>query len=56
MPKYHIVSEPDPGAEHCELRRANLDLGKARLVMAIDSEDLSWETRRELIPFDIDRH
>ncbi|WP_412075428.1 hypothetical protein ACLF6K_05775 [Streptomyces xanthophaeus] len=56
MPKYHIVSEPDPGAEHREPRRANLGLGKDRLVKAIDSEDPSWVTRPELIPFDIDRH
>ncbi|MER6367184.1 hypothetical protein ABT255_02190 [Streptomyces mirabilis] len=51
MPKYCIVSEPDPGAEHREPRRANLCLGKARLVTVIDSEDLFWATRRELISF-----
>ncbi|MFG3403768.1 hypothetical protein [Streptomyces sp. NPDC048142] len=51
MPKYRIVSEPEPGAEHREPRRASLCLGKARLVMVIDSEDLFWATRCELIAF-----
>ncbi|MEV0443582.1 hypothetical protein AB0I84_23410 [Streptomyces spectabilis] len=51
MPEYRIVSETDPGAEHREPRRANLCLGKARLVTVIDSEDLFWATRRELISF-----
>jgi len=49
MPKYRIVSEPGPGAEHRGPRRANLCLGKARLVTLIDSEDQFWATRRELI-------
>lgn len=56
MPKYRIVSEPGPGAEHREPRRANLCLGKARLVTVIDSEDLFWATRRELISFGNDLH
>lgn len=51
MPEYRIVSDPDPGAEHREPRRANLCLGKARLVTVIDSEDLFWATRRVLISF-----
>ncbi|MEU0030680.1 hypothetical protein [Streptomyces sp. NPDC006335] len=51
MPKYCIISEPDPGAEHREHRRANPFLGKARLVTVIDSEDLFWATRREPISF-----
>lgn len=56
MPKYRIVSEPDPGAEHRGPRRANLCLGKARLVAVIDSEDLFWATRHELISFNNDLH
>ncbi|MDW6058003.1 hypothetical protein SAZ11_07865 [Streptomyces sp. FXJ1.4098] len=56
MPKCRIVSEPDPGAEHREPRRANLCLGKARLVTVIDSDDLFWATRRELISFSNDLH
>lgn len=57
MPTYRIVSEPDPGAEHREPRRANLCLGKARLVTLIDSGDLFWATtRRELISFSNDLH
>lgn len=56
MPKYRIVSEPEPGAEHREPRRANLCLGKARLVTVIDSEDLACATRRELIAFGNDLH
>ncbi|MFC8125529.1 hypothetical protein [Streptomyces sp. NPDC057302] len=62
MPKYCIVSEPEPepepepGAEHREPRRANLCLGKARLVTVIDPEDLFWATRRELISFGNDLH
>jgi hypothetical protein len=56
MPKYRIVSDPDPGAEHREPRRANMCLGKARLVTVIDSEDLFWRTRRELISFGHDLH
>ncbi|MGW1783880.1 hypothetical protein ACWCQQ_32910 [Streptomyces sp. NPDC002143] len=56
MPKYRIVSEPDPGAEHLEPRRANLCFGKARLVTVIDSEDLFWAARRELISFGKDLH
>lgn len=46
MPKYRIVSEPDPGAEHREPRRVNLCLGTV-----IGSEELFWATRRELISF-----
>ncbi|MFJ2778109.1 hypothetical protein [Kitasatospora sp. NPDC087315] len=56
MLKYRIVSEPDPGAEHREPRRANLCLGTARLVTVIDSEDLFWATGRELTPFGNDPH
>ncbi|MET9656375.1 MULTISPECIES: hypothetical protein [unclassified Streptomyces] len=56
MPEYRIVSDPDPGAEHREPRRANLCLGKARLLTVIDSEDLFWATRRELISFGNDLH
>ncbi|MFC4506611.1 MULTISPECIES: hypothetical protein [Streptomyces] len=56
MPKYRIVSEPRPGAEHRKPRRANLCPGKARLVTVIDSEDLFWATRRELISFGNDLH
>ncbi|MFJ4622181.1 hypothetical protein [Streptomyces sp. NPDC088812] len=56
MPKYCVVSEPDIGAEHREPRRANLCLGKACLVTVIDSEDLFWATRRELISFGNDPH
>ncbi|MCT9105291.1 hypothetical protein [Streptomyces mirabilis] len=56
MLKYRVVSEPDPGAEHREPRRANLCLGKTRLVTVIDSEDLLWATRRELISFGNDLH
>lgn len=56
MPKYRIVSELDFGAEHREPRRANLCLGKTRLVTVIDSEDLFWATRRELISFGNDLH
>ncbi|MFF8918084.1 hypothetical protein ACF08M_33460 [Streptomyces sp. NPDC015032] len=56
MPKYRIVSEPDPDTEHREPRRANLCTGKARPVTVIDSEDLSWATGRELISFSNDLH
>ncbi|WP_171059892.1 hypothetical protein [Streptomyces montanus] len=56
MLKYRIVSDPDPGAEHREPRRANLCLGKDRLVTVLDSEDLFWATRRELISFGNDLH
>ncbi|MEV7952996.1 hypothetical protein [Streptomyces sp. NPDC088141] len=56
MPKYRIISEPHPGAEHREPRRVNLCLGKARLVKVIDSEDLSRATRREQIAFGNDLH
>ncbi|MDX3020100.1 hypothetical protein [Streptomyces acidiscabies] len=45
MPKYRIVSEPGPGAEHREPRGANLYLGKDCLVTVIESEDLFWATR-----------
>ncbi|MGW3197150.1 hypothetical protein ACWDBD_21675 [Streptomyces sp. NPDC001118] len=51
MPKYRIVSDPDPGAEHREPRGSNPCLGKTRLVTVIDSEDLFRTTRRELISF-----
>jgi hypothetical protein len=56
MPKYRIVSEPGHGAEHREPRRANLRLGKARLVTVVDSEGLFWATRRELVSFGNDLH
>ncbi|WP_157855896.1 hypothetical protein [Streptomyces aureocirculatus] len=56
MSKYRIVSEPNPGAEHREPRRANLCHAKARLVTLIDSEGLFWATRRELISFGNDLH
>ncbi|MFJ5724751.1 hypothetical protein [Streptomyces sp. NPDC093149] len=56
MPQYRIVSDPDAGAEHREPRRANLCLGKARLVTVIDSEDLFWAARHELISFSNDLH
>ncbi|MEU9267196.1 hypothetical protein AB0E04_17340 [Streptomyces sp. NPDC048251] len=56
MPKYRIVSEPDPGAEHREPRRANLCLGEARLVTVIDVEGLFSATRRELISFGNNLH
>ncbi len=49
MPQYCIVSKPGPGAEHREARTANLRLGGTCLVTSIDSEDLPWATRRELI-------
>ncbi|MFF8902597.1 hypothetical protein ACF082_34585 [Streptomyces lydicus] len=45
MPKYRIVSEPDPGAEHRESRGADLCRDGARLVTVIESEDLFWMTR-----------
>lgn len=56
MPEYRIVSEPRPGAEHREPRRANLCPGKDRLITVIDSKDLFWTTRRELISFSNDLH
>ncbi|WP_434598347.1 hypothetical protein [Streptomyces sp. A5-4] len=56
MPKYRIVSEPDPGPEHREPRRANLCLGKARLVTVFDSEGPFWAIRRELTPFGNELH
>lgn len=42
MPKYRIVSEPSPGAEHREPRGADLCHDKARLVTVIESKDLFW--------------
>ncbi|MGW0536300.1 hypothetical protein [Streptomyces sp. NPDC003032] len=56
MSKYRVVSEPGPGAEHREPRRANLCLGKGRLVTVIDFEELFWATRREPISFGNDLH
>ncbi|MFE7114992.1 hypothetical protein ACFU99_06140 [Streptomyces sp. NPDC057654] len=49
MPKYRIVSDSDPGAEHREPPEGNLSLSTARLLTVIDSENLFWATGRRLL-------
>ncbi|MFI5702567.1 hypothetical protein ACIA78_21285 [Streptomyces xanthochromogenes] len=56
MPQYRIVTGPELGAGHPEPRRVNLCLEKARLITVIDSKDLLWATKRELISFGNDLH